>query len=708
MKLLVLCPHFAPDPAPDRRGDDQHRHRAGRPGPRAARRHLAAVVPAPPRRAGLGRARLVRHEDTDWGRITRVHPFPTDKRNIPARAAAFAGFTVLSTGLGAGRPPGRPPRRRAGHVAAADAGRRRLAGGRAAGGVPFVFNIQDVFPDVAVELGAITNPRVIRLASWLERWSYRRSDAVTVLSDDLRDNVVAKIRGTVPDAHDRIRVIPNFVDTDRIRPATPTTAYRRRVRARPGKRVVMYAGNVGFSQSLDLLLDAAAPRRAARPADVVFVVNGGGSARARARGAGGGPRQRALRRLPAQGAAPRGAGRGRRPRRAAAAGPGPVERAVEDVLDPGRGPAGRGQRRRGHRGGPDGRGGRGRAGRAARRPRRRSPRPWSRCSDDPAAARAMGRGRPGVRRGAGRRRPRSPSATRRCSRSCVRVRRLTTRIPSDSLMGKASSSKKVARAARAGGRSAGNKQRNLLFPGVIGVIMRARRRAHRLRRQRPQVRRPTCRPSLGDHWHAAFGVYICDAVRARHRPSSRAPSASTPTATASSTSTRSSAGGAGENATLGSSSRAPASSSPTPSSRCGDESWTEGEQKCGDEDGELVVAQWKDVESTDEQAGADPPRLRRHPLPRGRRGRTRSPSCPRARPTSRSPSRRLQLAGARRGRRSRRPRTHPAAPAPPTPRRPAPRHHDGTDHGTAPTTAPAGLTCGRSCWSAGSARGCGR
>ena len=38
---------------------------------------------------------LVRHEDTAWGRITRVHPFPTDKRNIPARAAAFAGFTGL-------------------------------------------------------------------------------------------------------------------------------------------------------------------------------------------------------------------------------------------------------------------------------------------------------------------------------------------------------------------------------------------------------------------------------------------------------------------------------------------------------------------------------------------------------------------------------------------------------------------------------------
>ena len=40
---------------------------------------------------------------------------------------------------------------------------------------PLVFNIQDVFPDAAVETGAITDRRVIAVARWLERVSYRRS-----------------------------------------------------------------------------------------------------------------------------------------------------------------------------------------------------------------------------------------------------------------------------------------------------------------------------------------------------------------------------------------------------------------------------------------------------------------------------------------------------------------------------------------------------
>jgi colanic acid biosynthesis glycosyl transferase WcaI len=71
----------------------------------------------------------------------------------------------------------------------------------------------------------------------------------------------------------RIRVIPNFVDTDAIRPLDRMTAYRAELGI--GREpVVMYAGNVGFSQSLELLLAAAR-----QLPDVTFLVNGGGSAR---------------------------------------------------------------------------------------------------------------------------------------------------------------------------------------------------------------------------------------------------------------------------------------------------------------------------------------------------------------------------------------------------------------------------------------------
>jgi colanic acid biosynthesis glycosyl transferase WcaI len=93
---------------------------------------------------------------------------------------------------------------------------------------PLVFNIQDVFPDVAIELGVLRGERVIAAARWLERVSYERADAVTVLSDDLKDNVVAKVGAA---AAGKVHVIPNFVDTDWIR---RTARQQLPARVRPG------------------------------------------------------------------------------------------------------------------------------------------------------------------------------------------------------------------------------------------------------------------------------------------------------------------------------------------------------------------------------------------------------------------------------------------------------------------------------------------
>jgi colanic acid biosynthesis glycosyl transferase WcaI len=279
MRVLVLCPHYEPDTAPT--GDVMTRIASELVG----RGHELHVVTSLPwyrhHRVESGwTGRPVRHEDRGSERITRVHPFPTDKRNIPARALGFAGFTGLAAVMAVKGWRHHPP-----DVVLAMSPPLTLgaAGWLAARRwrVPFVFNIQDVFPDVAVELGAITNRSVIRVASWLERSTYRRADAVTVLSDDLRDNLVAKIQGSVPDPYRRVRVIPNFVDTARITPAdrsgTPGGGAYRREHGLGDRQVVMYAGNVGFSQSLELLVGAA--RALADRPDVVFVINGGGSAR---------------------------------------------------------------------------------------------------------------------------------------------------------------------------------------------------------------------------------------------------------------------------------------------------------------------------------------------------------------------------------------------------------------------------------------------
>ena len=266
LKIAVLCPHFAPDTAPT--GEVMTRIVTEL----AALGHELHVVTALPwyreHRTEAGwDGKWRRREQTEWGSITRVNPFPgDDKRNLFRRAVGFAGFSALAglTSL------------RGGRVDAVLAMSPPLTMGLTGWGThlirrgPLVFNIQDVFPDAAVETGAITDQRLIAFACWLERLSYHRAAAVTVLSDDLRDNVTAKMKAS---RRDRVHVIPNFVDTQFIQPADRMTALRRELTI-GDEQVVLYAGNVGFSQSLEMVVDSAREFPQA-----TFLINGDGAAR---------------------------------------------------------------------------------------------------------------------------------------------------------------------------------------------------------------------------------------------------------------------------------------------------------------------------------------------------------------------------------------------------------------------------------------------
>lgn len=268
MNLIVIAPHFAPDVAPTgvvitRIVDEL-----------AQRGHRIHVFSSYPwyedhKVDPMYEGRWVRHEDGPWGRITRVHPFPTsDKRNIFKRALSFAGFSAVLTYMA------RRGEKVDGVLAMSPPLTLGLSGwavGRARK-APFVFNVQDVFPDVAIDLGVLTDKRLIAAAHRVERFCYDHADAVTVLSGDLRDNVRSKT--THPE---RVHVIPNFVDTGTIAPSPQENAYRHEFDL-VGKTVVMYAGNIGLSQSLDMVIDTAAAL--AYEESLMFVINGQGAARA--------------------------------------------------------------------------------------------------------------------------------------------------------------------------------------------------------------------------------------------------------------------------------------------------------------------------------------------------------------------------------------------------------------------------------------------
>ncbi len=137
--------------------------------------------------------------------------------------------------------------------------------------VPMVFNAQDIWPDGLVRMGRLRNPTLIWVFRAFERWTYRVSDRVSVVSQGMRENLVDK---GVPAA--KVEVIPNWVDLGAIQALEKDESLREEWWLR-GKFVVLFAGNLGYAAGLEYVIEAAARLRERN--EIEFVLVGEGSAK---------------------------------------------------------------------------------------------------------------------------------------------------------------------------------------------------------------------------------------------------------------------------------------------------------------------------------------------------------------------------------------------------------------------------------------------
>ena len=117
---------------------------------------------------------------------------------------------------------------------------------------PFVYNVQEIYPDIAINLGALKNPNAIQLMYGLERFVYHRARAITVIAPRMRDRLIEK--GVAPT---KVVVIPNFVDLTDLSPRPKDNPFSRAFGVHD-KFVVSYAGNLGPAQGLECFVDVAA------------------------------------------------------------------------------------------------------------------------------------------------------------------------------------------------------------------------------------------------------------------------------------------------------------------------------------------------------------------------------------------------------------------------------------------------------------------
>jgi len=140
-------------------------------------------------------------------------------------------------------------------------------------GVPFVFEVRDLWPEALVNVGALTNPVAIW---WLRRMAhriYREARHIVALSPGMKEGIV---RTGVP--AEKVTVIPNASDLDLFRPDLDGRAARERLGL--GNRfAAIYFGAMGLANGLEYVIEAARVLAQRGNERIVLVLHGSGGKR---------------------------------------------------------------------------------------------------------------------------------------------------------------------------------------------------------------------------------------------------------------------------------------------------------------------------------------------------------------------------------------------------------------------------------------------
>jgi colanic acid biosynthesis glycosyl transferase WcaI len=138
--------------------------------------------------------------------------------------------------------------------------------------ISFVFHVQDLQPDAAIELGMIKKGFGVKVLYALERFIYRKADFVTTVSQGMREKIIAK--GF--DAK-KVRLLYNWASLEEAAPALRRSVLLEQ-HGLEKKFIVLHAGNMGQKQDMRVILEAA--RLLKEDSSILFLLIGRGAKRA--------------------------------------------------------------------------------------------------------------------------------------------------------------------------------------------------------------------------------------------------------------------------------------------------------------------------------------------------------------------------------------------------------------------------------------------
>lgn len=135
-------------------------------------------------------------------------------------------------------------------------------------------HIQDFEVDAAFELGILRAQKLRWVVGYIESWLMRRFDRVSSISSNMAQRLIQK--GV---SADKVALFTNWVDVDAIFPLDRPSVIRQELGVTVQQMVVLYAGNMGEKQGLEIVLEAAA--KLGIDENILFVLCGEGAARQR-------------------------------------------------------------------------------------------------------------------------------------------------------------------------------------------------------------------------------------------------------------------------------------------------------------------------------------------------------------------------------------------------------------------------------------------
>jgi colanic acid biosynthesis glycosyl transferase WcaI len=264
VRLTVIVHHFPPDVNSTGRLVSRLAQELRRRG------HVVTVITTFPHYEAFRiwpsyRGKLWQREAVDGVEVYRVWCFAPGRKSMRNRLLNYLTFNLLAAVVGL------RAARRAEVILATNGsfftGLTACIVGR--GRVPTVYNVQDLYPEVPILAGELRNPAAISVLRRAARAMYSKSSRLTVITPSFAEYLEEHDR--VP--AEKVRVVPNFVDTGSIRPLPKQNDYSKRM-GFADRFVVAHSGNLGYAYDLMTLLRAAGLLR--DEAGMEFVIVGDG------------------------------------------------------------------------------------------------------------------------------------------------------------------------------------------------------------------------------------------------------------------------------------------------------------------------------------------------------------------------------------------------------------------------------------------------